>query len=371
MKQLLRLFDTVAFIDPVDDELWRGKLFQDIVREHGAFAAYKDVSSFMPWLRRQEIVKIHDPSSLKCIDDDLTVAATLSDLSDSDWVKSANPKYYGLPTQFDQGGRPVWNIFRPKIPTKVIEALTTNERLDEHLLHSGGDNYAWVLSYAAGSAVGINTHLAAAEELQLAPITDSPLHHELMLKKLARAASNAASTHSLEAYANQVSQRAIIKIFNSILPKSHIDNLSLEDVLKFRQQSSCLRDQFVMDIQGRILAKLEMKSEFEHIKVEQAVADDVVASLKSYSDEIASIRDRLWPKLIDGLTSQTAVATSAAGLAASYISGSGYVLAASVVLQALHPLKVALEWRADEKKASRSAPTAIAYLSAMKELGGG
>lgn len=96
--------------------------------------------------------------------------------------------------------------------------------------------------------------------------------------------------------------------------------------------------------------------------------DNLVKSSKVYGDEIAATRDRLWPTMIGGVTGKIPMSASAAGLAASYISGSGYVLAASVVLAALQPLKAALEWRADLKKVQRTSSSAIAYLSQVRKL---
>ena len=345
------------------------KLIQNIEREHHGFSAYRSLADCMPWLRREGIVHVVDPAKLRSVDDNLTVAATLSDLSDTTWTGIADPRGFGLPTQFfHDNGPPCWNIFRPKIPNAVVEALKAEGSLSHHLLHDGGDKQAWALSYAAGSAIGINVHLAAADELGLAPVTDSRLHHELMLMKLARESTGTVPSLRVETYADQVAQHAIVKLLGEILPNEKMEQLSLEDILRFREETAEVRRQFLADVRHSVLSEIDLKNPDSHLVTERKVVDGLLKSSKLYSDEIAGTRDRLWPTMIRAFTGKVLMGTSAAGLAASYISSSGYVLAASVLVAALQPLKVALEWRADLKKVQRTASSAIAYLSQVKAL---
>jgi len=322
----------------------------------------------MPWLRKEGVVRILHPTELRSINDELTVAATLSDLSDESWVARANPRPYGLPTQKGNDGTPNWNIFQAKMPDRIVELLTNDNAFSHHIISEGDEGLAWVLSYAAGSAIGINTHLAAAEEIQYAPITDSRLHHELMLMKLARSAVDASHSRALECYVDQVSQRAIMKIVGQVLPAEYIERLSLEDILDFRNRTNTLRDQLVEEVRTTVLSKIDVRSTVSYIKTESEVSVNILKSLKIYGDEVASARDRMWPKLIEGMVAKSAVGATAVGLAASYISGSGYVLAASLAVHALQPLKAALDWRADVRKVNRSAATGVAYLSQVASL---
>jgi hypothetical protein len=265
-------------------------------------------------------------------------------------------------------GAPSWNIFRPKFPTRLVEALTATPSLKHHIFEEGDDQLAWILSYAAGSAVGINLHLAAANELDLAPVTDSLMHHKLMLMKLARKFINDESPLYSEFYIDRVAQHITFKVIDEILPSQKLEKLSLYDLIQFRAETESLRDELLAEMRRCTFLEFNFKKHQEFDVVERKIVENVLKCTKTYSDEIANVRDRLWPKMIEGFSGAAPSATAIAGLAGSYISGSGYVLAASVMLNALQPLKVALEWRADLKKAQRSASNAIAYLSRVSRI---
>jgi hypothetical protein len=236
-------------------------------------------------------------------------------------------------------------------------------------MQQGGERHNWVLTYEAGSAIGINVHLAAAEELNLSPVTDSRLHHELVLRKLARDLSESQTTLKAEAYVDEIARHAVVKILSEILPNDRLEILSLEDILRFREETTIIRRQFLADIRRSVLSEINLEKPNDSFAAEQNVVNNLLKSSKIYSDEIASTRDRLWPRIIDGFSHKIPAGTAAAGLAASYISGSGYVLAASVLLYALQPLRSVLEWRADLKKVKRSVATSIAYLANVREIG--
>jgi hypothetical protein len=369
MKQLLLLFDSVTFIDPVDDEDWRSQLFCDLEAEHTRFSAYRDLAACMPWLRNEGIVKVINPRCLCSLDDGLTIAATLSDLSDSSWIRAADPRPYKMPMQtYRETGAPSWNIFRPKFPTRLVEALTATPSLKHHVFEEGDDHLAWILSYAAGSAIGINLHLAAADELDLAPVTDSLMHHKLMLMKLARKVINDESPLYSELYFDRVAQHITFKVIDEILPSQKLEQLSLYDIIQFRKETESLRGGLLAEMRRCTFLEFDFRKYQEFDVVERKIVENVLKCTKTYSDEIANVRDRLWPKMSEGFSGAAPTGTAIAGLAGSYISGSGYVLAASVMLSALQPLKVALEWNADLKKAQRSASNAIAYLSRVSRI---
>jgi hypothetical protein len=211
-------------------------------------------------------------------------------------------------------------------------------------------------------------HLAAADALGLSPITDSPLHHELILRKLARGASSTTSIEQFDDLSEALTQRAVFKIMGQILPAEKLQQLALQDVIEFRSRTEQLRRDFVADV-GRIVgAEIEIGKIGETEKVVARVTNSLMEIARVYGSEMSATRDKLWPKLIEGVMAPATVATSSAGLVASYITGSGYVLAASVLLHALGPLKTGLEWRADWNKV-HSARSAIAYLSKARALG--
>ncbi len=367
LKQYLLLFDSLTFLDVVDDDQWRSQLYRGLEDEHRGYLAYRDLADAMPWLRKEGVIKVKSPSTIASTHDDLTVAATLSDLADPAWVKAADPRRFDLATT-SLHGLPSWHVFRPKIPRGVEAALCDQDELRMHLLEPGTESTSWQLSYAAGSSLSINVHLGAAEQLGLAPITDSLLHHELMLRKLARRGTSTVSISDVTDISGALTQRTIFNIVGQVLPTSQLAQLPLQDVLEFRSRTQQLRQEFIADVARIIDAEIEVGKVGETERIVARVTNSLVETARVHGSEMAAVRDKLWPKLIEGISAPTAVATSAAGLAGSYISGSGYVLAASVVLHALAPLKSALEWRAEKNKAQNSR-SAIAYLSKAQQIG--
>jgi len=372
MKQMLLLFDSISFVDPVEDEYWRSKLIRDIEPEHNGFKAYRNLSDCLPWLRKDGIVKIVDPQLLHTINNPLTTAATLSDLSDVNWKHAANPVKFSLPTQyFGNNQLPCWNIFSQKIPSAIAELLRTEKTLSKHLLDDGGEEYAWSVSYEAGSAISINVHLLAADELGLALVTDSRLHHELMLMKLSRNTESLPSSIRLVSYADRVAKHAVVQVLGQILPKQNLEHLSLEDIIRFRDDTANLRHELFDEIRANILSEIDPNNPDEYFQVENNLVQTLLKSAKTYSDEIAAKRDHLWPTLMGSMTGSLPASASTAGLMASYIFGSGYVLAASIILAALQPLTATLDWRADLKKLNRKAPSSVAYLTQVSSLNRG
>lgn len=366
LKQYLLLFDSVTFLDAVADEDWRAFLYRDLEKEYPAYSAYRNVADAMPWLRKEGVVKIVSPSSLAATNSDLTVAATISDLADPTWVTAADPRRFHLPT-LHENGAPSWQIFRPKIPKQVEQALVELPEFGDHLLQQGNDLSAWELSYASGSSIGINVHLAAADELGLAPVTDSGLHHELMLRKLARNRAEPTSITQFKTVSQTIAQRTIFNVISEILPPEKLAMIAIQDVLEFRTATKDLRREFVNDIGRIVSAETEIGKVGESEKIVAKITGQLIDSARLYGVEMAASRNKLWPKLIDGIVAPIPAATSAAALAASYITGSGYVLAASIILSALSPIRAGLEWKIDLNKAS-AARSAIAYISKVQQI---
>lgn len=369
LKQLLLIFDSITFVDPVDDDIWRSQLIRDKEPEHDGYRGYRDIAACIPWLRAENVVRVKSPEDLLSTNSALTSAATLSDLADNRWSSAADPRRYALPTEIDrQTGRPSWQIFQPKIPAAVIDALMSEPAYQRHLLYEGDYETAWELSYAAGSAIGINVHFAAAQELGLAPVTDSRLHHELMLMKLARPGFDESRSLDMEAYADQIGHRVNVRLINEILPKEKMDILSLEDILRFRDETTTLRQQFIYEVRNSVIAEVDPAHPSGVVAAEQRVMSKLLHEAKIYGDEICAIRDRLWPKILDSMSAPLPAGATIAGLSAACIVSSGHVLAASLILTALQPLKTALEYRADLKKIQRSPSAPISYLSQLRSI---
>lgn len=367
LKQYLLLFDSITFLDPVDDDDWRAILFEDVEYEDARYASYRDLSGAMPWLRREGLIKVHSPDRLQSKEHDITVAATLADLADAGWVRSADPRPYDIPTQ-TFAGEPSWNVFRPKIPDGVVAALYEDPALQGHLLADGGERYAWQLSYAAGSSIGINVHLAAAEELSLAPVTDSRLHHHLMLRKLRRGVGVDMTPSELDDFTQAIATRTVFKVLEAIVPPAALDRLSLEDILRFRDDTEYLRESFLDEVTRAISAEVDPENPLQNERLVAKVTDNLTERARVYGAELQNARDLLWPRLIDVARTPTALGGAAVALAASYITGSGYVVCASALLPSLGVLKAIAEWKAGRDKVTNSSASSIAYLSQVGGL---
>jgi hypothetical protein len=271
-----------------------------------------------------------------------------------------------------ESGKPIWNIFYPKIPVKVIAALQTERRYRKHLLGEGTERAAWTMSYSAGSAVGINTHFAAAEELDLSPVTDSPLHHRLMLMKLVRGKS-AVGTEGVGSSraTDQISKGIALRVMQQVLPKTVLETIPLEDILQFRERSDPARRHFFSAIQSEMRQVVKGADISKVLTREEIMTSKILNDVKKYRDEILGLRDRLWPDLVGVLGKQKNLATaSGAGLGLLYIQGPAAAIAASIVIPVVQALRVALKYRADVRKRHRSASPAVSYLAQIDKTFG-
>jgi hypothetical protein len=193
LKQLLLVFDSVTFLDPVEDDEWRAYLFRQLEEQEDLrFNRYREVEEALRTLRLEGTIRLVPPDKLKSLNVVSTPAAAVSDLLDAEWCRVANsPAAFGMPhRRLGPNGEPTWQIFPDKLPLHFRDALFTQPEIRKHLVRSGPEGVSWTVSYEAGSAAAMNLHLAAADELSLAPVTDSDMHHRLMLRKLFRAVTN-------------------------------------------------------------------------------------------------------------------------------------------------------------------------------------
>lgn len=182
-KQMLLVFDTIHFLDPVDDEEWRAALMDQMVDRR--FAAYRSVADAIPTLVQEGAVVRRDPALLTSIKAANVAASAVGDLLDVGWVRVASaPARFGMP-HLCAGAQSVamWESFDEKLPPAFLEALNEVPELRRHVILHGNAAETWMLSYEAGSAIALSSHLAAASELGLATVTDSRLHHHLLQSK--------------------------------------------------------------------------------------------------------------------------------------------------------------------------------------------
>lgn len=368
IKQFLLLYDQTTFLDPVSDEEWRAHLFSNLTNKYVGFEGYSDLAKNFPLLISEGAVKVVDPNAVASREEDLTTASIVSDLSDEDWLRLCDPRHAGIPFEVDRKtGDPLWQIFRQKIPDKFVELLNSSSPLNSHLLASGGDGYSWHLTYRAGSAVALNVHMAAAEELGMQLVSDSALHNRLLLAKVQRNTVAKRSEMSNIERVEHIANGAMLTVFDRLMPSENLSLVSVEEILRFRESSTQLRAEFYQEIRN-LVAKHDAIDGNLLSNIPLELAAQLATDVKNYGNELQAVRDQIWPRLIGSVSAAAPVGTSGAGYAASYISGSGYLMAASLLLHALSPLKALMEFRADIKKVRRSPSSAVAFLVKSLEL---
>jgi hypothetical protein len=369
LKQMLLVFDEVTFVDPVDDEQWRAKLFADMEASDAEFAQYQSVGAALPELVAQGCVKRFDPGP-HINDNSLTTLSALSDLGDPVWLeKASSPRKHGMPSITMQGRRS-WQAFKPKLPDEFVSALQTRPELRPHLLAEGGAWGSWSLSYAAGSAIGISVHLDIAEELSLAPITDSPMHHRLMLMKMARALNMSNAVIPIpEDIVRTLTADMASSMLSQVLPEEHLHRATFEEIIRFREETASLRRHFVSDLEARIGQLRSTPNVQEWVVVARQVITGLQTEFRKYEAEYASSRMKVWPGILKSTTSAVA-AGSLAAVGLSLIPGPHALLLGGVAGLAVGAAAAGLDWAAERLKIEKSAAPPIAYLSSVsKRLG--
>jgi hypothetical protein len=370
LKQLLLVFDGVTFLDPVEDGAWRARLFQELeTSEDARFRKYRDLEGPLRELEQEGAIVLQRPRELPAFHGFHAVAGAVSDLADPVWCDIARrPEAFHLPHQrHGPAGAATWQIFADKIAPGLREQLHSTA-LDQHVIADGGDDYAWTLSYEAGSASTLNLHLAAANDLGLAPVTDSAMHHRLLIRKMVRASTphsewTEPDSPAVEATAHQVARELI----GDLLPKSVLDRMDFEDIIRFRQETAADREALVRDLKTRLHDVAELTSWREIAARQQAVAADMEREVREYRAALASTRDRLWPGLV-GASTAAAVGGSA-GVSLQMLAGGPLgVIAGALAGTALSLLKSALDARADERKLDAGTRHSVAYLSRVAAL---
>lgn len=372
LKQLLLVFDSVTFLDPVPDEAWRAKLFRDLeVAEDPRFRTYRHLEGPLAELRDEGVISVRNPIELGAFNLSETIAGAISDLDDPVWCDiAANPKRHGLPYRtLDEQGRPTWQIFESKFPPTLRQLLYEETRLQRHIVARGNRIASWTVSYEAGSAAALNLHLAAAHELSLAPVTDSELHHLLLLRKLTRSVTSndewqRPSSDSVDAMVN----RTAVQLIDDLLPQEALLKIGFESILRFRENTRSARIAMIQQLKRKLAPVASMATLSDITAVQDSLVDSLNDELRSYRAELSATREKVWPHLVKA--TGTAMTTStAAAIALQFLVGGLYaVLAGSIAGPALALLQSTLEIRAEARAIEHSAAPAVAYLSKIAKL---
>ncbi len=372
LKQMLLVFDSVVFLDPVDDDYWRAKLFEGLERqEDKRFAAYQHVHDNLRLLFQEGAARRVDPVDVAAIESPLTTASALSDLLDEDWTGVASkPGSFGMPHRcLGEDGGATWQIFLPKMPKRFVESLHSDAPFRRHLVRQGDDFSSWTLSYAAGSAVSISVHLSAAEQLGLSPITDSAMHHELLIRKLIRNQEypNERSRPIDQKIVVQLTHSAVAALIDELVPRELLEATDIERLLRFREQTRQLRRQAMEEISSRLSILSKVPNAEDLLVASCEVQHQIRSDLRGYRAELQATRDKLWPTLVGSVSSNIA-AGSVAAVAMNFIGGPGYALAASILAGSLALLKGTLDLKLERTKLEASRSPAVTYLTRVRSL---
>lgn len=372
LKQMLLVFETVVFLDPVDDDSWRASLFKGLEQhDDKRFASYQLVHESLRLLFQEGATRRVDPTQITAIENPITTASALSDLLDQSWGQIASkPQRYSMPhgSNSNHDGA-TWQIFLPKMPSEFVKHLQSDERFRKHLILPGDDLSSWTLSYEAGSAVSISVHLSAAEELGLAPITDSSMHHNLLIRKLLRQRDyqNERARPLDEKAVVQLTHSTATSLIDELVPRAILEKTSIDDILRFREETRLLRRQAMSEISRRLKILSKVPNAEDLLVASLEIQQQIRTDLRSYRAEISATRDKLWPTIVGSLNSNLA-AGSVAAVAMNYIGGPGYALATSVVAGSFSLLKSALDLRIEKKKLETSRSPAVTYLARVSGL---
>lgn len=373
LKQMLMVFEQVCFFDVVDDEAWRLKLLEDLSKEQDAkFIEYKNVYKELDALIGQNIVRVISPRGNEDVVQSPEVSASaVSDLMDDEWCATASkPERFGMPFfPLGKGSQtPSWQIFLPKLPNDFLSTIQQNESLENHLIHRGHEHTSWSLTYEAGSAITTNVHLAVAEKYNLAPITDSRMHHTLLLMKLNRRVKGGNEKRQFmpENVVKQLAQQTAISVIDNLIPRNIIKEAPLGKILEFRENSKDVRKYFIDEISVKIRTLKDVNAYDELHQVKDHISSEIMKELRIYQSELESIKSKTWPKLLDSFT-KSLVPGSASAVGFSYIGSPGLAIASSIMAASISLLQSSLTIKSDIKKHITSTAPSIAYLSQVQE----
>lgn len=370
LKQMLLVFDRICFLDPIEDHQWRAYQFERLEKaEDPRYREYRSLSSYMDRLHNMGIVERVSPAELSLPTRSTVSASAISDLLDPTWVETAaHPERFSLPHRtLSPDGSATWNIFRHKLPEEYVAALLESNNLRKHLIRLGDETSSWTVSYAAGSAAALNVHLAAAEELALAPVTDSVMHHLLLVGKALReryagsSAPRPIPSHSLPTMANNLA----ISLVHELFPPSRLGEMAFDDIIAFREQTASQRLEFVRDLQSRLAVLTRVPDADDLVHAQREIQFGLQRELREHAAKLSEARAKIWPGLVSSLNS-TLAAGGVAAVTFTSLGGAGCILAGSIVAASLAFLKSTLDVKREVDKAQASASPAVNYLSTLK-----
>ena len=385
LKYLLLVFDNITFLDEARSTDGRRYLMQVMSRSIDTrYSSYERIADEYDLLVDEKIVHIVNPNTLKTGASKQLALATLADLSDKSFVNMASrPDLYSLPYRtldyydLSPADRPTWQVFQGKLPRYLWDnsILVDNETWAQHVLRPGNENRYWTLSYEAGSAAILNYYLESAQELNLTPITTSEFHHQLVLQKLKRIFSERQEKiEFLDDYERKrfrviSGQGEIIKMLGGLFPASQLKAVSFTEILKFRKETSHIRNAFVQDIDKaiRLIDDDPTTTKYDRNVVEaiQVLEND----FRKSEQEMAAIRDKILPALGKAMMYGSAGSGALSALA-SFLGGlspEGVVTASALTITGAFFAEMLELWN-EKRQVLRSQRASLSYLTKVSEL---
>jgi hypothetical protein len=376
------IFDSVVFLDEAESG-WRRVLLRDMSRDSPKYGAYAKIADDCEMLMEYGALRRIDPQDLTTTRSMQVAVSTLADLSDDAFVKMASqPGKYGLPYRSlqsgDMKGRPTWQAFQNKIalPLRGDVEFRDNRLWRSHVLTPGDDVHSWSLSYEAGSATVVNYYLEASQELGLAPVTTSELHHRLVLRKVKRAFREGGDGVGLLDGEERQRCRAILeqgellRLFGGIFPPQLLDRIRFSDIVEFRNETQEQRHAFLREIREVIRTVDGDCSQASYDRDVAKAVQEMGQRFRGLQGELLSARDRMIPSVADvgmygvaGSGTIGALATFLGGL-----SSAGVVAASALTLGGALASKACGLW-VDRRRLLRKEQPGVSYLLSVSKLG--
>ena len=384
LKHLLLVFDSITFLDEVESQ-WRRVLLDKMQQDSGLFATFEELADDYEMLESSGAVLVRNPRELTAIGSRSVAISTIADLADRNFVNLASaPQRFGLPARLIRHsdpqltGRPTWQVFESKLaePLRVDPTFFLDSTWSDHVIYEGDSLQSWSLTYEAGCASVLNYYLEAAEEMALAPVTTSELHHRLVLRKIKRMAESGSDQNSLDDDIRHrcrtiLSQGEILNLFGELFPKESLRNISFAEIVRFREETAEQRHGFLTNIHDIIrVIDADVSSASYDRQVALAV-QDMDKKLHAIQADLSKVRDRMLPTVGDAVM-YGAAGSGALGALATFLGGlspAGVVAASSLAVGGALLSQASKLW-AERRSLLRSQESGVSYLLSVSNLKG-
>lgn len=363
LKRCILLFDELWFADPLDEATRKElHLTHDVLRNassdfNAIFADWQGIKDIYSKLIDKGIVKVYKPTELNEKNDAVLTSATCSDLLDTSFLRICirnNPFFF-------------WRVHRKRIPPSLLDSLT---RIKDHAESATTDAFTslgyhnirevndygvtlfrpmdavnlipqkeiwqrragnrsdqiwegiWETSFALGSSLSMNQALLVSTEHNLVPLTDSTPHHNMMVAKFRRACQDSGNvvedtvrvptegmitTETIDQ--QQKYQLLLWNIMNTVIPDAGLENLSVDQVLKYRKRSRSTLQRFRIET-GVFLTKIQ--SEFWDEKflreISGIIRGEVLPKLQLYQDQLQESYEKLFVTVLSKVSEKLVLA---------------------------------------------------------------